>query len=186
MCLWVLLAGQCASVACSELWPQQFVCDVDKCRIMSPVNVSCSVSPRSTCTGERTIERMIDCIYCWQLPESSLRCFFSGVQCKPGPRPQAATCNVLPTVSCLGNRTFTKQMYCESTSGLSYLTAICLSFFFGGLGADRFYLGYTMAGFVKMFTLGGFGVWSILDLILLLCGALNPMDGTLFKEKVRA
>ncbi len=36
------------------------------------------------------------------------------------------------------------------------LTAILLSLFTGGLGIDRFYLGYTKLGVVKLLTLGGF------------------------------
>ena len=181
LCLFFL---ECAGTDCSELWPQQFSCDIDECRIGSNVTTTCNVSNRSTCTGNRSLEMEVECIYCWQLSESSLKCFFAGIKCKPGPRPQSATCTALPTVFCLGNRTFMKQMYCQSSSGYSLKTAIILSLFFGGLGIDRFYLGYTAIGFAKLLSLGGFGVWSLLDVIFIICGAVGPQDGTIFKEQV--
>ncbi|HIS03543.1 MAG TPA: TM2 domain-containing protein [Candidatus Pullichristensenella avicola] len=41
----------------------------------------------------------------------------------------------------------------------SKTTAIILSVLLGQLGIDRFYLGYTGLGVVKLITCGGFGVW---------------------------
>jgi len=40
-----------------------------------------------------------------------------------------------------------------------YMVALLLSVFLGGLGIDRFYLGYTVLGIVKLVTAGGCGIW---------------------------
>jgi hypothetical protein len=55
--------------------------------------------------------------------------------------------------------------------------ALCLSFFLGFLGADRFYLGYTVLGFIKLLTLGGYGVWWIIDFVLLALNRLPDAEG---------
>ncbi len=52
-------------------------------------------------------------------------------------------------------------------SDKDYLTALLLSIFLGGLGIDRFYLGYTGLGIAKLLTLGGCGIWQLIDLILI-------------------
>jgi len=52
-------------------------------------------------------------------------------------------------------------------SDKDFLTALLLSIFLGGLGIDRFYLGYTGLGIAKLLTLGGCGVWQLIDLILI-------------------
>lgn len=57
-------------------------------------------------------------------------------------------------------------------------TAIILSVLLGGLGIDRFYLGYTGLGIVKLLTFGGFGIWSLIDLIMICTGSLKPADGS--------
>lgn len=66
------------------------------------------------------------------------------------------------------------------------LTAILLSIFTGGLGIDRFYLGYTGLGVVKLLTAGGFGIWALIDLIMICTGSLRPADGSPWEEEVRA
>jgi len=58
-----------------------------------------------------------------------------------------------------------------------FTTALLLSFFLGSLGVDRFYLGYTGIGVAKLLTLGGCGVWSLIDFILIATRNLTSADG---------
>ena len=63
-----------------------------------------------------------------------------------------------------------------SSGGKSQLTATLLAFFLGGLGIHRFYLGYTWQGVVQLLTLGGLGIWALIDFIRILTGSLQPKD----------
>lgn len=59
------------------------------------------------------------------------------------------------------------------------LTALLLSIFLGALGVDRFYLGYIGAGILKLVTAGGFGIWWVIDIILIATGKLKTKSGDL-------
>ena len=52
-----------------------------------------------------------------------------------------------------------------------------LSAFLGTLGVDRFFLGYIGLGIAKLLTCGGFGVWYIIDLILIAMRKVPDSDG---------
>lgn len=65
----------------------------------------------------------------------------------------------------------------EKKEGKSFLVALLLSILVGTLGVDRFYLGYTALGLLKLITAGGCGIWTIIDIILIATRKLNDSDG---------
>ncbi|KAG0354626.1 TM2 domain-containing protein [Gamsiella multidivaricata] len=64
---------------------------------------------------------------------------------------------------------------CESDR--SYPVAILLSIFLGYVGVDRFYLGYIISALLKLITGGGFGIWYIIDIVLIVIGGLPDHNG---------
>ena len=58
-----------------------------------------------------------------------------------------------------------------------WLTTVLLSFFLGGLGVDRFYLGYTGLGVAKLLTFGGCGVWALIDFIMIIMNNVPDAQG---------
>ena len=64
----------------------------------------------------------------------------------------------------------------------SKVVALILSIFLGELGIDRFYLGYIGTGILKLITCGGFGIWWLIDLIIIATGKLKPKDGSEYAE----
>ena len=65
-----------------------------------------------------------------------------------------------------------------SYSGKSQIAAALLCWLVGVIGIHRFYLGYTWQGIVQILTLGGLGIWTLVDLIRIIIGTLQPKNGS--------
>ncbi len=66
----------------------------------------------------------------------------------------------------------------------SKMIALLLSIMLGGLGVDRFYLGYTGMGILKLLTAGCFGILYIIDIVMIATGKLRPADGSNYDEDI--
>lgn len=62
-------------------------------------------------------------------------------------------------------------------SNKSFLTAWLLSLLLGVFGVDRFYLGKVGTGILKLVTIGGLGIWALVDLILILTNKMRDKQG---------
>ncbi len=63
----------------------------------------------------------------------------------------------------------------------SKLVALLLCLFFGVLGVHRFYVGKVGSGIATLLTLGFFGIWPLIDLLIIVCGSFRDAEGKLLK-----
>ena len=63
------------------------------------------------------------------------------------------------------------------TNSIDWLALFLLTFFVGVLGIHRFYVGKIGTGVLMLITLGGLGVWFLVDLLLVVTGQFTNKDG---------
>ena len=67
-------------------------------------------------------------------------------------------------------------------SDKNYVAMILLCFFLGTLGVHRFYAGKIGTSILMLVTLGGFRIWQLIDLIMIIVGNFRDVDGYLIKN----
>ena len=58
-----------------------------------------------------------------------------------------------------------------------FVPAILLCFFLGVLGLHRFYVGKIGTGILMLLTLGGFGIWALIDFVMIVLGKFTDKEG---------
>jgi hypothetical protein len=64
-----------------------------------------------------------------------------------------------------------------NVSPRSRMAAALMAFFLGWLGVHRFYVGKVGTAILMVLTVGGFGIWATIDLIMILVGAFTDDAG---------
>lgn len=65
----------------------------------------------------------------------------------------------------------------SSSLSSDWLVLLLLCFFLGYLGVHRFYAGKIGTGLLMLFTIGGFGIWVLVDLLLILTEKFTDSKG---------
>lgn len=168
---------------CNKLKPPCINCEYNlNCMYGKIINTTCRANQLIQCKGDRNFQRSLICRYCYQTEPWEHSCDLKA-NCNSVATPRASyrtNCTVNGNILCLGNRTFFKNVRCNWTGGYRWSTALILSITLGGFGADRFYLGHWQEGIGKLFSFGGLGVWTIVDVILISLHYLGPADGSLY------
>lgn len=68
-------------------------------------------------------------------------------------------------------------MASSDISPKSRLVALLLCIFFGVFGVHRFYVGKVGTGVLQLITIGGLGIWAMVDVILIVVGSFTDGDG---------
>ena len=57
------------------------------------------------------------------------------------------------------------------------LPAFLLCFFLGPLGSHRYYVGKVGSGVLHLLTLGGLGIWTLIDFVRIIIGSFTDAQG---------
>ena len=64
----------------------------------------------------------------------------------------------------------------------SYVATLLLSYFLGVFGIHRFYTGYIGIGIAQLLTLGGCGIWALIDFINICFNNFKDAEGNELDE----
>lgn len=65
----------------------------------------------------------------------------------------------------------------RNVSEKNWLVTLLLCIFLGPLGVHRFYVGKTGTGILMLLTGGGFGIWFIVDIIMIATNSFTDING---------
>jgi len=169
--------SKCSRIDCSTHGSCLYCSFPSVCRDESLL-VNCSTT--AICRKKRVVVKEATCKYCWQTDEIHHSCD-EVIDCSTNDVNLVRTmCQVDERVICRGSRVFYKNIRCRWTSGYSWMKTMLLSVTLGGFGCDRFYLGLWKSGVGKLFSFGGLGIWTLVDIALVATGYLQPADGSLY------
>lgn len=66
-------------------------------------------------------------------------------------------------------------------SDKGFVPTALLCFFLGVFGVHRFYVGKVGTGILQLVTLGGLGIWALIDLVIIICGGFTDKNGAKIK-----
>ena len=79
------------------------------------------------------------------------------------------------------NANYQNQPASNRTNEDRWLIALILCILVGSLGVHRFYTGNIVTGVLMLITLGGCGVWTIIDLIMIAANTYRDGNGNTLK-----
>ena len=75
----------------------------------------------------------------------------------------------------------TAEVVSNAYSEKNIIVAFVLAFFLGVFGIHRFYVGKVGTGILMLLTLGGFGIWALIDVVFIGVGEFSDKDGKKLK-----
>jgi TM2 domain-containing membrane protein YozV len=115
--------------------------------------------------GKDVAEQAVMCVECGVPPKSGKK-FCNN--CGEETNPAAEICT-----KC-GVRLAIEQTTAE---GKEWMVTLLICWFLGIFGVHRFYTGHTAVGVVQLLTMGGCGIWTLIDLIMIATGSFKDSKG---------
>ncbi len=63
-----------------------------------------------------------------------------------------------------------------------FVPTLILAILLGGFGVHRFYVGKIGTGILMILTLGGLGIWALIDIIMIAVGSFTDKEGRVIKS----